>query len=168
MTSEGVAYRSATPDDAGAVIYVHHAAVKAIGNDVYSDAVLLAWSPPPEEQRRRRIAELITQDSTVCIVAECDAEIVGFGLALPAEGWLRALYIHPDHSGIGTGKQLLHFVELQCQSSGIATLQVNASHNAEGFYRRCGYELIGPTIQRLTETISIPASHMMKRFPASG
>ena len=168
MTSVRVSYGSATPNDALGIICVHYAAVKAIGKGVYSDAVLFAWSPPPEDQRRRKIAELIAQDSTVCTVAECEAKTVGFGIALPAEGWLRALYVHPDHSALGIGTKLLHHIERQCQSAGTESLQVNASHNAEGFYRRHGYELIGPTTQRLTEIISMPAIHMMKRFLRGG
>jgi GNAT superfamily N-acetyltransferase len=162
MSSALVSYRSAVPDDAWDLICVHHAAVMAGGKGVYSDEVLLAWSPPPDEGRRQRIADLISQNSTICSLAECEATPVGFGIAVPAERWLKALYVHPDYSGKGVGQNLLCSLELQCMSVGVAALAVNASLNAEGFYRRCGYEVIGETVQELSEALSMAAIHMVK------
>lgn len=164
MSSAPATYRRATENDAWNLICVHYAAISAIGNGVYSDAVLLAWSPPPDERRRARIAELITQSSTICIVADLKDTLIAFGIALPSERWLRALYVHPDHSGKGVGQELLHRLELQCSGAGVSVLNVNASHNAEGFYRCRGYEVVGPTSQALTDTLSMPATHMLKRL----
>jgi len=164
MTFEPVHYRRATSEDAWELIGVHYAAVHSIGKGVYPDVVLFAWSPPPDEPRRKQIADLIAQDHVICIVAECEARTVAFGIALPAQGWIRALYVHPDHGGKGIGQRLLHGLEVQCQSVGVAALEVKASHNAEGFYRRCGYEVVGPASQELTTTLSMAAVHMVKRF----
>lgn len=166
MTLATLSYRRATSNDAWTLICIHYAAVHSIGTNVYPDELLLAWSPPPDEPRRQRIADLLEQGSTICTVAEGEALAVGFGIAFPAEGWLRALYVHPHHCNKGIGQELLRRIELECRSAGVAALDVNASHNAEAFYRRCGYEVIGPTTQTLTQTLSMSAVHMKKQFPA--
>lgn len=164
MASIQVTYRSALPDDAWNIICVHYAAVMAGGRGVYSDEVLRAWSPTPDERRCRRIAELLSRESTVCIIAVSESTTAGFGIALPTEGWIRALYVHPDYWGRGLGRALIGSLEVQCASASLTTLSVNASHNAEGFYRECGYEVVGPTVQQLSDAVAMRSTHMMKRL----
>ena len=165
MTPSRLSYRTALKSDAREMVDIHFAAVHAIGSDHYSNDVKLAWSPPPDAARQKWLSDLISQDSAICTVAVLDHDkIVGFCIALPSQAQLKALYVHPDHSGSGIGYALLQCVEARCRSIGLEALELKASCNAEAFYRHSGYEVIGPTTQPLTDTVSMVATHMVKQF----
>lgn len=165
MTPSRLSYRIALKRDAREMIGIHFAAVHAIDSDYYSDDVKLVWSPPPDEKRQEWLSDLISQDSAICTVVVLDHDlIIGFCIALPAQAQLKALYVHPDHSGSGVGYALLQCVEARCRAIGLDALELNASCNAEAFYRHSGYEVIGPTTQQLSDTVSMVATHMVKRI----
>jgi len=165
MSALRISHRLAVASDAAAMVEVHHAAVQAIDRRHYGDEVLAAWSPPPDARRRDWLADLITQASTLCTVAVGDdGTIVGFCIALPEQALLKALYVHPDCNGQGIGQALLQEMEKRCRALGIEVLELNASHNAEAFYRRCGYETRGPVEQPLTDTVAMPATRMTKQL----
>jgi GNAT superfamily N-acetyltransferase len=165
MSVPGLCLRPAVPADAAAMVEVHHAAVQAVDRRHYGDDVLAAWSPPPDSRRRDWLADLIGQASTLCTVAVADdAAIVGFCIALPAQALLKALYVHPACNGQGVGRELLGDMEARCRALGVEALELNASHNAEAFYRRCGYETLEPVEQPLTDTVAMPATRMIKQL----
>lgn len=165
MTATRISCRPALASDAPAMVDVHYAAVRAVDRRHYSDEVLSAWSPPPDSNRRAWLADLVSQSSTLCTVAVADGEIiVGFCIALPEQALLKALYVHPDRSGHGIGQALLRKVEARCRELGLAHLELNASCNAEAFYRRCGYEALGPVVQPLTDTVAMKAIRMVRRL----
>lgn len=165
MTPSVLSYRAALKSDVPEMINVHFAAVHAIDSDYYSNDVKLVWSPPPDEARQEWLSNLISQDSVICTVAVLDQEkIVGFCIALPSQAQLKALYVHPDHSGSGVGSALLQRVEARCRAIGLEELELNASCNAKAFYQHCSYEVIGPTTQPLSDTVSMVAIHMVKRI----
>jgi putative acetyltransferase len=148
------------------MVDVHYAAVQAIGREHYPDEVLSAWSPPPDAGRRNWLADLVVQASTLGTVAVADADgIVGFCIAIPAQGLLKALYVHPDFTGQGIGQGLLQRTEAHCRDLGLEALELNASYNAAAFYRRSGYAALGPVSQDLTDTVVMAAIRMVKRFP---
>jgi GNAT superfamily N-acetyltransferase len=147
------------------MVEVHHAAVQAVDRRHYDDEVLAAWSPTPDSRRRDWLADLIGQASTLCTVAVAgDGAIVGFCIALPEQALLKALYVHPDCNGQGIGHALLQEMEERCRALGIEVLELNASHNAEAFYRRCGYQPQGAVTQPLTDTVTMAATRMAKRL----
>jgi len=165
MSALRISHRLAVASDAAAMVEVHHAAVQAVDRRHYGDEVLAAWSPPPDSRRRDWLADLIAQASTLCTVAVADdGTIVGFCIALPEQALLKALYVHPDCNGQGIGQALLQEMEKRCRALGIEVLELNASHNAEAFYRRCGYETRGPVEQPLTDTVAMPATRMTKQL----
>ena len=162
MNPPHISYRPAVASDARAMIDVHYAAVQAIDREHYPDEVLSAWSPPPDASRRDWLAELIRQTTTLTTVAVADeGGIVGFCVAIPAQGLLKALYVHPDFTGQGIGQALLQRTEAQCRDLGLESLELNASYNAAAFYRRSGYEALGPVDQRLTDTVVMGAIRMV-------
>lgn len=147
------------------MVDMHYAAVQAVDRRHYSDDVLAAWSPPPDASRRDWLAALVSRDSTLCTVAVSGAEsIVGFCIALPEQALLKALYVHPSFAGLGIGKRLLREMEARCRALGLGALELNASYNAEDFYRRCGYEVQGPVTQPLTDTVFMGATRMVKQL----
>jgi GNAT superfamily N-acetyltransferase len=165
MTPVRFTVRPAVAGDAAAMVEVHCAAVQAIDREHYSDEVLSAWSPPPDASRCDWLADLISRDSTLCLVAVPGSDaVVGFCIALPDLALLKALYVHPAYNGRGIGQELLRQVETRCLALGLATLELNASYNAEAFYRRCGYEALGPVVQPLTDTVTMGAIRMVRRF----
>jgi len=147
------------------MIGVHYAAVQAVDRHHYSDDVIAAWSPPPDASREDWLAGLISRDSTLCTVAICaDGALAGFCIAIPEHALLKALYVHPDRAGQGIGQGLLREMESRCRALGLQALELNASHNAATFYRRCGYEARGPVAQQLTDTVSMEATRMVKQL----
>jgi len=168
MSAPRLSLRPAVPGDAAAMVEVHHAAVTAVDRRHYGDEVLAAWSPPPDSSRRDWLADLIGQASTLCTVAVADdGTIVGFCIALPEQALLRALYVHPACNGQGVGRELLRDMEARCRALGIKLLELNASHNAEAFYRRSGYQPQDAVTQPLNGTVSMTATRMVKRLTGS-
>lgn len=165
MNAPRTFHRPARPGDAPAMVDVHYAAVQAVERRHYSDEVLSAWSPPPDASRRDWLADLISRSSTLSTVAIGSGEaIVGFCIALPDQALLKALYVHPEFAGQGIGQALLREMEARCRALGLESLELNASRNAEAFYRRCGYEAKGPVTQSLTDTVAMEANRMVKRL----
>ena len=168
MSAPRITLRPAVPGDAAAMVEAHHAAVQAVDRRHYGHEVLAAWSPPPDSRRRDWLADLVGQASTLCTVAVADdGAIVGFCIALPEQALLKALYVHPARNGRGIGQTLLQDMEERCRALGIEALELNASLNAEGFYRRCGYEARGAVMQPLTDTVAMAARRMVKQLAAT-
>lgn len=165
MNASRTLHRPATAGDAAAMVDVHYAAVQEVDRRYYSDEVISAWSPPPDASRRDWLADLISQASTLCTIAVADdGAIAGFCIAIPGQALLKALYVHPGFAGQGIGRGLLRDVEARCRAMGIESLELNASRNAEAFYRSCGYETRGPVEQPLTATVGMPATRMVKQL----
>jgi GNAT superfamily N-acetyltransferase len=57
---------------------------------------------------------------------------------------VEGLYTDPQHSTRGIGSALLQFAEAVLKDRGIELLGLEASPNAERFYRKRGYEPVGP------------------------
>jgi putative acetyltransferase len=77
-------------------------------------------------------------------VAELNGRMVGWG-AIRGDR-LEGLYIDPEFAGQGIGTELLTNLEELMRKRDIRTIRAEASSNAEGFYRRHGYEPAGPRV----------------------
>jgi len=162
-----VQFRTAVPSDAPAMVAVHYAAVHALEGLDYPDDVLEAWSPVPDEKRGTWLAGVVASADTRVWVAETvDGHVVGFGIVRLGARQLMALYVHPDWPRRGIGRALLHRLEEACLEAGLDHLVLNASYNAEAFYRAAGYQALGPTTQPVSETCSMGAIRMTKPLPA--
>jgi N-acetylglutamate synthase-like GNAT family acetyltransferase len=149
-TTNQVQIRVAKPADAEAIIHVHHAAVHETASPFYPSEILDGWSPKPGEMRYQWMRQMITKGDEVVIVAEARSEIVGFGLIIPKLRELRALYVHPLAGRQGIGKKILQALETHAVDHGISCLQLNASLNAEAFYRQNGYKTLSRGTLRLS------------------
>ena len=75
-------------------------------------------------------------------VAEVNGVVVGWG-AIHCDR-LEGLYSDPEFAGRGVGTELLGLLEASMRARGIPAITAEASANAEEFYRRRGYEPVGP------------------------
>lgn len=168
MNSSQVLFRPAATDDAFGMAAVHFASVQGVAPGHYPAAIISSWSPTPDKKRCEWLANLIAQESTICEVATSPTdEVVGFCIAVPGQSKLQALYVHPDHSGLGIGADLLRAVEARCLAAGSETLELNASYNAESFYRGNGYSPLRETSQSLADGTSMGAVLMSKRLASA-
>jgi N-acetylglutamate synthase-like GNAT family acetyltransferase len=79
-------------------------------------------------------------------VAERDGAMVGFSAVLPREDQemdLDGLFVEPHLWGHGIGRLLVEYCVVFARAQGSAALHVVGNPHAEGFYRACGFELLG-------------------------
>jgi N-acetylglutamate synthase-like GNAT family acetyltransferase len=88
----------------------------------------------------------ITDDRTAYVVAEYNAEIVGF-FALEktsdAQFELTALFVEPEHISNGVGRMLLQHAIQDVDLKGGKTLLIQGDPNAEAFYLAAGAQHVG-------------------------
>lgn len=79
-------------------------------------------------------------------VAEAASLIVGFAAILPREDGdceIDGLFVEPNVWRQGIGRKLIEFCVQAAQAQGIAAIHVVGNPHAEGFYRACGFEMLG-------------------------
>jgi putative acetyltransferase len=163
-TRSGTTIRPAVVADAEAIIDLHFAAVHRTASTVYPPAVLDSWSRRPDEGRYQRMREIITGGDELVLVADRASGIVVFGSIVPRLREVRAVYVHPDAGRQGLGSQVLAALEHLAVERGVSDLQMDASVNAEAFYRRAGYQVIERGIHRLGTGQEMACVRMFKRL----
>lgn len=76
----------------------------------------------------------------VLLVAENDCGRVGFAQYFPDIEYIEAVHVLPGYTNQGIGKQLVEKIEQIARQHGAEKIRLDASLNAEKFYRKCGYE----------------------------
>jgi putative acetyltransferase len=76
------------------------------------------------------------------MVAEINRRIVGFGVIVPKENEVRAIYVSPQVKRKGIGSALLRKLEELAKEKGIKKLRLESSVTAEKFYQKNGYKVI--------------------------
>ena len=97
--------RGAVDADAQAVIWVHRAAVRRTAAAFYTPTIVDAWAAKDNSETLRRTREEIADEAMVVIVAEENAKVVAFGMIVPGDEELRAVYVHPDAGRRGLARQ---------------------------------------------------------------
>ncbi len=119
----------------GEVFYraVHEGAARR-----YSPEECAAWSPRPPASRawEARLAEAET------VVAERDGMPVGFMSLNPARGYLDLAFVSPDVMGTGVAWLLYAVLEGRARAAGLERLETEASHLAEPFFLRQGWQVV--------------------------
>jgi len=90
-------------------------------------------------------------------VAERDGAIVGFSAVLPREDPemdLDGLFVEPHLWGHGIGRLLVEYCVVFARAQGSAALHVVGNPHAEGFYRACGFEMLGTVDTRFGVSLS--------------
>jgi putative acetyltransferase len=154
--------RDWTEADARGMLEVHYAAVHGAPVNYYDEDRLDEWSPTVDEERIQSWLTRSQIDEEVTRVALEDELIVGFGTVVPLLNELRACYVHPHFNRQGIGRRLLAVLEEEAKAAGAGWLNLNASLNAEEFYRATGYIADGLGRHRLFSGYSISCVHMYK------
>jgi putative acetyltransferase len=134
--------RPAQKNDTEALLQLHRDAVFSKAADYYDRARLESWSPGATPERIASLERQIADPKFITLVAEIEAEPVGFAMAIPSKNELRALYVKPNPLG-NIGRILLVEIEKQAFEAGAQFFQFDASLNAEAFYKANGYKETG-------------------------
>ncbi len=138
--------RPAVTDDAAAICRVAIQTLRESNARDYSADVIarLAAGFMPQ-----RIAALIA--GRPFYVAIAHGTIVGTANLDGAAA--RAVFVDPDHQGEGIGASLMAAIEDLARERSVATLSVQSSITAEGFYKKLGYVAVGEKVSGTERTI---------------
>ena len=159
--------RHATPADAPAMLGLHHATVHEAAAAHYPASVLADWAPPADARRLDVFCEAIAGGAETFLVAEDAAGIVGFGSLVTATWEVRAVYVHPRAGRRGVGAGILAALEDVARAGCAGHLELDASLNAEAFYRARGYRAVERRTCRLATGRAMPCVRMVKRLDGS-
>lgn len=132
---EKILIRQATKDDAQAIHELHVKSVKELCKGFYSDELINGWIGV---RTPANFSPAI--DRGILFVAIEDAEMVGFGGAIPGEIW--AIYVSPGHVKTGIGSILLSHA-MQIALTGKSGVILESTLNASKFYAKKGFVELG-------------------------
>ncbi|MCK8502348.1 GNAT family N-acetyltransferase [Myxococcus fulvus] len=158
--SGGLHLRPARDSDRRALWRVHTEAVGTLCQGVYAPDELSTWV-----RLLRPEGYLRPDRPRTVLVAERDRRLVGFGQLDPLNGELEALYVLPDQVGHGVGTRLLAALESVAWGGGSPQVGLDASLNAEDFYRHRGYVSLHEARRPLTARVQLACVRMQKRRP---
>ncbi|HEY7091315.1 MAG TPA: GNAT family N-acetyltransferase [Tepidisphaeraceae bacterium] len=159
--------RPAIAGDAESIARVHFAAVHQTAAAFYPLEVLSSWSPPADHNRVERIAQTIAAGEEVFVVCEVKGVVRGFGSIVPKSSELRAVYVDPEFTHQRIGSAITHHLEDLAASRGVKELTMDASVNAEEFYRKLGYTVVERGLHRLPSGLQMACAKMSKTLPPS-
>jgi ribosomal protein S18 acetylase RimI-like enzyme len=136
MTSDGeCCFRPARHEDAETVFNITKASVSGLARASYSKDQIDNWMG---ERTPAFYQALIAKGRmTVC---QRDGVVVGFVDAEPGE--VTRLFVLPEAAGVGLGRRLLDIGITQARLGHGGPIRLEATINAEGFYRKCGFRSI--------------------------
>jgi putative acetyltransferase len=127
------ALRPFLPADVPMLAAIFAAAIEELTGDDYSEAQQEAWMAAAEDEEfGRRLAADLT------LIATLDGSPVGFA-SLRGNDHIRMLYVHPAVAGQGIATMLVDALEKLAGGRGAASLTVDASDTAQGFFVKRGY-----------------------------
>jgi putative acetyltransferase len=128
------ALRPFLAEDTPVLAAIFAASIEQLTGDDYSEAQQEAWAgtADDEEQFGERLASELT------LIATLQNSPVGFA-ALRGADHIDMLYVHPGAAGQGVASVLCDALEKLAGGRGAKSLTVDASDNAEGFFRKRGY-----------------------------
>lgn len=130
-----VKLRNAEKSDAAMIADIWVRSIQTLCAPYYTEAQVVSWT---KNKTPEKILEWITQ-SPFFMVAEMDGRIIGFASCSDFQKIQAALYVAPESTGKGVGRQLLTAYEEAAQEHGLKTLHIHATVNGAAFYEKCGY-----------------------------
>ena len=128
------ALRPFLPADTPVLAAIFAAAVEQLTGDDYSEAQQEAWAAiaDDEEEFGKKLAGELT------LIATLRNAPVGFA-SLKGKDHIDMLYVHPSAAGQGVASALCDALEKLAGGRGAKSLTVEASDNAEPFFKKRGY-----------------------------
>jgi len=128
------ALRPFLPTDTPVLAAIFAAAVEQLTGDDYSEAQQEAWAAiaDDEEEFGKKLAGELT------LIATLRNAPVGFA-SLKGKDHIDMLYVHPSAAGQGVASALCDALEKLAGGRGAKSLTVEASDNAEPFFKKRGY-----------------------------
>ena len=155
------ALRPFLPADTPVLATIFVAAIQELTGDDYSEAQQEAWASAADDEAElgKRLAGQLT------LIATLQNSPVGFA-SLKGPDHIDLLYVHPGAAGQGIASMLCDALEKLAGARGAKSLTVDASDNAEPFFKKRGY--VG--MQRNTITVNgewLANTTMQKTLAAS-
>lgn len=149
--------RYATDDDCHAIYTLHVDSIKFYCSPFYSENAITAWVKlkSPDEYKCNQLDKIV-------VVAEKEAQILGFGQLDLNKKCVTSLYMRPTMTGKGIGKLILEKIEHIAQNNGINELKLNSTLNAVTFYHHMGYGEDIKTIFTLSSGVNLDCVEMRK------
>ncbi|WP_257177767.1 MULTISPECIES: GNAT family N-acetyltransferase [Bradyrhizobium] len=127
------ALRPFLPEDVPLLAAIFTASIEELTGEDYSEAQQQAWMELAEgEEFGKHLAADLT------LIATIEGSPVGFA-SLRGTDHIRMLYVHPAVAGHGIATMLVDALEKLAGGRGAASLSVDASDTAEGFFAKRGY-----------------------------
>lgn len=160
--ARGLCLRPAREADRRALWRIHTRSVSELCLGVYSPREVSTWVAllRPEGYLRPDLPRTV-------LVAERGRQLVGFGQLDVVAGELEALYVLPEVVGEGVGSTLLAALEALAWRAGARVLRLDASLNAESFYRERGYLSLHQAERIITAEVRLACVRMEKPRPAA-
>lgn len=158
--ARALSLRPAVEGDRRALWRLHSRSVAALCQGSYSSREVRTWV-----ELLRPEGYLRPEQPRTVLVAERGQHLVGFGQLEPVLGELEALYVAPEEAGQGVGSALLASLEALAWRAGAQRVSLDASLNAEAFYRARGYVRLHMARRILTPLVQLACVRMQKRRP---
>jgi len=129
-----LALRPFLPADAPLLREIFRDSIEELTNDDYTEAQQEAWASVADDvgEFRNKLSGQLT------LVATLEGSPVGFA-SLEGKDKIDMLYVHPAATGQGVGAMLIDALEKLAGARGTASLIVDASDSARGFFEKRGY-----------------------------
>ena len=133
------------PADLPMLAAIFVASIEELTGDDYSEAQQEAWAAAVEDEEAfgQKLAGQLT------LIATIQSAPVGFA-SLRGTDHIDMLYVHPSAAGQGVASMLVEALEKLAGARGAKHLAVDASDNAEPFFKKRGYV----AMQRNTVTVN--------------
>jgi GNAT superfamily N-acetyltransferase len=136
VLDDAFSFRAARHNDAETVFNITQASIRGLAGTSYSPAQLENWMG---QRTPAFYEELIAKGRmTICLH---DGVAVGFVDAEPGE--VTRLFVLPEFARSGVGRRLLDIGITQARLGHAGSIKLEATINAEGFYRKRGFRSVG-------------------------
>jgi putative acetyltransferase len=134
MSSEAPALRPFLPADTPVLAAIFTAAIEELTGDDYSSDQQEAWASVADDEEGfgKKLAGELT------LIATLRSAPVGFA-SLKGKEQIDMLYVHPSAAGKGVASALCDALERLAGARGAKSLTVDASDNAQEFFKKRGY-----------------------------
>lgn len=163
--------RRARLDDAAGIHAVHMRSIREVCGAHYTPEQIDAWGGRAysEEHRHQRIAR-----DWVWVLERSESGAISGYLHLNKDFdvggehlHVGAFYLEPESIGQGWGKRMWIEAEALAARLNLHRIRLSSTINAEGFYRKLGFENVGPSSKSTINGVAIPCQVMEKHIAPS-